>query len=95
MAVVATPAYFAFHRKPKSPADLMQHRCIRARLPDGAACRWEFARQGESLHVDVSGHLIVDSPRQMHDAARAGRGLAQLAEWYVADHAPFKTTLQH
>lgn len=39
MAVVGTPAYFAQRPKPKSPADLAAHDCIRARLPNGAPYR--------------------------------------------------------
>jgi DNA-binding transcriptional LysR family regulator len=85
MAVVATPEYFAQHPKPKSPADLAAHQCIRARLPSGALYRWEFARRGEALHVDVPGKLILDAPMLMLDAVRAGMGLAHLAEWYVTE----------
>jgi DNA-binding transcriptional LysR family regulator len=85
MAVVATPEYFTRHPKPKSPSDLARHQCIRGRLPNGAPYRWEFARRGEALHVDVPGNLVLDAPLLMLDAARAGMGLAHLAEWYVAD----------
>ena len=85
MAVVATPDYFARHPKPKSPSDLARHQCIRARLPNGAPYRWEFARRGEPLHIDVPGKLVLDAPLLMLDAVRAGVGLAHLAEWYVAE----------
>jgi len=85
MAVVATPDYFTHHPKPKSPSDLARHQCIRARLPNGAPYRWEFAKRGETLHVEVPGNLVLDAPLLMLDAARAGLGLAHLAEWYVAD----------
>jgi len=85
MAVVATPEYFTRHPKPKSPSDLARHQCIRARLPNGAPYRWEFARRGEALHVDVPGNLVLDAPLLMLDAVRAGVGLAHLAEWYVAE----------
>jgi len=85
MAVVGSPAYFKQHRTPKSPADLVAHDCIRARLPSGAPSRWEFAKRGEALNVDVPGQLVVDAPTLMLDAVRAGLGLAQIAEWYVLD----------
>jgi len=85
MAVVATPDYFARRPEPESPSDLARHQCIRARLPNGAPYRWEFARRGETLHVDVPGNLVLDAPLLMLDAVRAGVGLAHLAEWYVAE----------
>ena len=33
MAVVASPAYFEIHPKPKTPQDLTAHRCINQRMP--------------------------------------------------------------
>jgi DNA-binding transcriptional LysR family regulator len=85
MAVVGSPAYFAQHPKPKSPADLAKHQCIRTRLPNGALYRWEFAKRNETLNVDVPGQLVVDAPALMLEAARAGLGLAHVAEWYVSE----------
>ena len=38
---------------------------------------------GEAL--DVPGPMVLDSPLLMREAARAGLGLAQIAEWYVAE----------
>src|SRR5258706_3317034 len=35
-------AYFRKYPKPKSPADLKDHRCIRRRLPTGSIFRWGF-----------------------------------------------------
>jgi DNA-binding transcriptional LysR family regulator len=83
-AVVGSPAYFKRHPKPRTPADLSRHRCIRSRLPSGGIYRWEFERHGEALAIDGEGPLILDEPNLMLAAARAGFGLAYLTEWNVA-----------
>ncbi|MDH6590566.1 DNA-binding transcriptional LysR family regulator [Variovorax sp. TBS-050B] len=85
MAVVASPGYIAAHRAPRTPAELARHRCIRARLPSGVPSPWEFVRRGRRTRVEVPGPLVLDAPLLMLDAAREGIGLAQLAEWYVAE----------
>jgi DNA-binding transcriptional LysR family regulator len=83
-AVVGAPDYFERFPKPRRPADISQHRCIRSRLPSGGIYRWEFERHGEALAIDGVGPLILDEPNLMLAAARAGFGLAYLNEWHVA-----------
>src|SRR6202521_415163 len=50
-AVVGSPAYFEHRPKPRTPAELSRHRCIRSRLPSGRIYRWEFERHGEALAI--------------------------------------------
>ncbi|MET0225247.1 MAG: LysR substrate-binding domain-containing protein [Dokdonella sp.] len=69
-AVVGAPDYFARHARPRTPADLVDHRCIRTRLPSGAIYRWEFEKHPEELAVDVDGLLTLDSPDGRGRAAR-------------------------
>ena len=83
-AVVGSPAYFAQHKQPRTPADLYAHRCIRSRMPSGAIYHWEFERRGEVLRIDGKGALTLDEPSLMLAAARAGVGLTYLTEWNVA-----------
>ena len=83
-AVVASPAYFAQHAPPRTPADLHAHRCIRVRLPSGAVYQWEFERHGEAVRIDTKGALTLDEPGLMSQAVRAGLGVGYLSEWNVA-----------
>jgi len=83
-AVVASPAYFAQNPPPRTPGDLLAHRCIRARLASGTIYRWEFERGGEALSIDVPGTLTLDDPTLMVEAALGGAGIIHVAHWSVA-----------
>ncbi len=84
-AIVGSPSYFEDRDKPRVPADLNAHRCIRARMASGSIYRWEFSKRGEAFAVDVPGPLILDESDLMLRAARDGAGLAYLHEWQVAE----------
>ncbi|WP_371351270.1 LysR substrate-binding domain-containing protein, partial [Salmonella sp. M265] len=46
MAVVAAPAYFAAHPKPRNPRDLVDHNCINMRMQSGGGLyAWDFQRK--------------------------------------------------
>jgi DNA-binding transcriptional LysR family regulator len=78
--VVGSPVYLRDHPAPTKPADLMAHRCIRARWPSGALYRWEFAKRGRALTIDAPGSLTLDEPTLMRDAALADAGLSYMWE---------------
>lgn len=59
-AIVGSPSYFTDHEKPRVPPDLLNHRCIRVRLPDGALFRWRFEKDGEAVQIDVRGPITLD-----------------------------------
>lgn len=82
-AVVGSPDYFARHAKPRTPADLKAHRCIRSRMPSGQIYQWEFERRGQTVRIDGEGAITLDEPNLMLAAARAGLGLTYLTEWNV------------
>jgi DNA-binding transcriptional LysR family regulator len=86
MVVVGSPAYFRDRPIPTVPADLLQHRCIRARMASGAIYRWEFEQRGETVEIDVPGSLTLDEMTLMLEAVLAGTGLAYLSLWSVAEH---------
>ena len=82
---VAAPSYVAQHGEPATPNDLQAHRCIRQRLPSGKAYRWEFARDGEEVLVNVPGGLTLDHSGLMAQAAADGLGIAFVPETYAQD----------
>lgn len=59
-AVVATPEYLDKHGVPLVPPDLLNHPCIRVRLPDGSLFRWRLEKDGEIVQLDVRGPIILD-----------------------------------
>jgi DNA-binding transcriptional LysR family regulator len=83
--VIGSPAYFKGRMRPKVPSDLMQHRCIRARMGSGKIYRWEFEKRGQSLLIDAPGNLTLDESDLIREAALAGAGLAYLDERAVVD----------
>lgn len=80
---VASPAYLSAHRAPLTPDELIQHHCIRQRLPSGKRYRWEFARHGQEIAVDVPGVLTLDDNDLMVDAALAGLGIAYVPQSFA------------
>lgn len=84
-AVVGAPDYIAQHGRPATPAELLQHSCIRIRLPNGALFPWQFERNGNPIKVDVSGQLTLDEASLAKAAVKSGMGLGLLMEHDVAN----------
>lgn len=87
MAAVASPPYFAENPAPKTPEDLMAHRCINLRTPTyGGLYAWEFEKDGRQLNIRVEGPLIFNSSPHITAAALAGLGVAFLPEEEFSPH---------
>lgn len=82
-AVVAAPSCLAGRALPLHPRDLATHRCIRFRFSSGVIYRWEFAKEGEEIVMDVDGPLILGEDRVIVQAALDGAGTAFVFEDYV------------
>lgn len=81
MAAVAAPEYFADRPIPKTPRDLVNHRCINIRFPTyGGVDAWEFERRGQTLKVRVDGQLVFNTTTHVADAVLGGMGIAYLPE---------------
>jgi len=87
IAVVGTPSYFKRQPEPKRPQDLVNHNCIKLRLPThGGVYAWEFEKAGRELRVRVDGQLTYNTTAQMLTAALAGLGLAYVPEGLAKPH---------
>lgn len=81
LIVVGSPTYFANHAVPKTPHDLVAHRCINTRLPTyGGLYAWEFEKDEQELKVRGEGQLVFNSTPQVLQAALDGFGLAFVME---------------
>lgn len=83
--LVASPSYLRGKELPASPGDLLNHECVRARLPSGKLVDWELERNGETLNVGVKGRLIVGSTDLSVSAALRHAGIAYVSLRSVED----------
>ena len=84
--VVGTPAYFARHPRPETPADLEAHNCVNYRLIGGSGLLpWEFSRDVQDMRVRVGGQLIANDAALSGAAVRAGAWLGYMLEDDVVD----------
>jgi len=84
-AVVASNDYVKRHGRPRVPPDLLNHKCIRVRLPDGALFRWRFEKDGESIQIDAPGHLTLDEVNLSRIAVSQSFGIGYFMEQSVVE----------
>ena len=74
----AAPAYLDRHGTPRTPHDLVHHEALLFRDPQtGRPFGWAFARNGETIDVEVHGRMTTDDPSAAVEACVAGYGLFQ------------------
>jgi DNA-binding transcriptional LysR family regulator len=82
-AIVASPDYLQRRGRPRTPADLIGHDCIRRRYPGGTIATWTFEKAGEKIDIVPEGRLTLGSAHQELQAALAGQGIAHVFEDYA------------
>jgi DNA-binding transcriptional LysR family regulator len=82
---VASPGYLATRPPPGTPDNLLDHNCIRQRLPSGKRYRWEFNRRGEECVIDPGGALTLDDNDLMVQAAMDGLGIAYVPQSFARE----------
>lgn len=88
MVVAGAKNYFKKNKPPKTPQDLMQHRCINMRLPTyGGLYTWEFAKDDQKINMRVEGQLTFNRPNLLVKSAAQGYGLIYLPELILNAYA--------
>jgi len=104
--ICAAPDYLAKHGTPKTPEDLLNHNC----LTHSAIQHfndWEFSADSGIRVQRVKGNFHTNSASALHEAVKAGIGIARLATYVVQpsiengivvpllqDHAVDSSTIQ-
>ena len=86
LIVVGSPSYLASAGRPRTPADLASHACVRMRRSSGVLANWRLQDGGHPVDLVVSGPLIVHDYSSTLDAALAGVALAQMPEPIAREH---------
>src|SRR5262249_19485806 len=84
--VVGSPGYLARAGRPRTPADLASHACVRLRRSGGALANWRLQDDGSPVELVVSGPIVVHDYPSMLDAALSGVALAQVPEPIAREH---------
>lgn len=84
-ATVASPEYLKTHGRPLVPPDLLNHHCVRVRLPDGSLFRWRFEKDGETAQIDVRGPIILDEATLSRVAVLEQTGIGLFMEQSVIE----------
>ena len=85
--MVGSASYFARHRVPKHPRELVEHECIGWHPTANALpLRWDFTEEGRAFSVDVGSRINSNDPALNLRLVRAGLGLT-LADHRVVDEA--------
>jgi LysR family transcriptional regulator, transcriptional activator for dmlA len=80
-----SPGYLAKYGVPTTPADLVDHKCLRFSRRHRLMDLWTFAKDGEEYAVRVGGSLSSANGDVLHAWASAGKGLSLEAHWDVAE----------
>lgn len=83
--VCASPEYLRRHGRPKTPADLERHECLRYPV-QGYGARWSFREgDGPAFDVRVRGRVVASNGLALRQCAVAGMGILMLPRWNVAE----------
>ncbi|GBG01499.1 LysR family transcriptional regulator [Azospira sp. I13] len=79
----ASPAYIARHGAPQTPAELLDHTCLRLITSSGEAQPWRLNRGNERWEGMPSGPLAANSVGMQRTLAAHGMGIVALTDRFV------------
>ncbi len=82
--LVASPAYLADHKRPRSPDDLGRHALIQLTAVDRTA-EWRFVHAGAERRTPIRPRFVTNSVDTAIDHAVRGGGIAPALSYQVAD----------
>jgi DNA-binding transcriptional LysR family regulator len=85
LVVCASPAYFAAHGRPKTPADLAQHECLLYSYASAGAV-WTFSGASGEETVRVGGRVACNNGDAICAMAIAALGVVAQPDFIVARH---------
>ncbi|WP_166417964.1 LysR family transcriptional regulator [Cochlodiniinecator piscidefendens] len=75
-AFSASPSYLDQHGRPSHPSELLNHQCIRYKLPSAnKIAAWQFIENGQEKTINPPARLVFDSVGGVIQAARDGHGI--------------------
>jgi DNA-binding transcriptional LysR family regulator len=82
--VCATPTYLRKHGHPRTPADLLEHRCLTLDLPAFSRRNWRFtAPNGKTTEVAINAVVRSSNAMALKQCALADMGISLQARWMV------------
>lgn len=80
--LVASPDYLARHGTPRSPDELLNHRCLNFGHST-ALQKWQLTKDGKTLNVPIGSALCSNNGDVLRTAALAGQGITKLPTFLV------------
>lgn len=82
VVLVASPEYIARHGVPKTPADLVSHKCLHYGHTTTVP-RWQLTENGTAISVPVAACLSSNNGDTLRDAALKGIGIARQPSFII------------
>ncbi len=80
----ASPAYLEVHGMPKSPDELLRHRCIGLRHPrTNRVWPWTFGHRAKLTRLEFPLALLTQDPAVQRQWVLQGEGIGQLTDYFA------------